>query len=143
MNANSLRLALRPSPGLTGLLVAGHAGAVALVWLVLPPWWGRALASSALGASLVIALRRHALRSGGEAIVEVELSADGGVNLRRQDGGLIEGRLLASTFVSSLLVILNFATQPRGRLAVLVPGDALTPEDHRRLRVWLRWRGAP
>lgn len=139
---NTLRFVLQPSTGLTWLLAAAHAGAAALVWLVLPGWYGKVLASSALGASLAVGLRRHARRWGPAAIVELELNGDGSVTLRRKDGRDVSGRLLASTFVSPRLVILNLATQARWLpLAVLVPADAVPPEDHRRLRVWLRWRG--
>jgi toxin CptA len=136
----SLRLSLGPSSALTWLLSGGHAAAAILVWVTLPAW-GSLAACTVLAGSLVLALGRHARRSAGAAVVEVALAQDGRVDLRRRDGGRAEGRLLPSTFVSPPLVILNLAGD-RWRLsrAVLVPADAVGADDHRRLRVWLRWR---
>jgi toxin CptA len=140
MNGQSLRLSLGPSTALTWLLSGGHATAAILVWITLPPWLSLA-ACVALVGSLLLALGRHARRSAGAAVVEVALAQDGRVDLRRRDGGRAVGRLLPSTFVSPALVILNLAGQRwrQGR-AVVVPADAVAADDHRRLRVWLRWR---
>jgi toxin CptA len=140
MNATTLKLSLGPSRGLTWLLSGGHAVAGILLWVALPPWWSLA-GCVVLGTSLLIALANHARRSARAAVVEVALAQDGRLELQRRDGARVEGRLLPSTFVSPLLVILNLSTDRR-RLphAVLVPADAVAPDDHRRLRVWLRWR---
>jgi toxin CptA len=111
-----------------------------LVWVTLPPWPSLA-ACAALAGSLLLALGRHARRSTGAAVVEVALAQDGRVELRRRDGGSIQGRLLPSSFVSRPLVILNLAADRwRPARAVLVPADAVAADDHRRLRVWLRWQ---
>jgi len=140
VNGQTLRLSLGPSSGLTWLLSGGHAGAAILLWVTLPAWWSLA-ACAALAGSLLLALGRHARRSAGAAVVEVALGQDGRVDLRRRDGGRAEGRLLPSTFVSPLLVIVNLAGDRwRPPRAVVVPADSVAADDHRRLRVWLRWR---
>jgi toxin CptA len=143
MNGETLKVSLGPSSGLTWLLSGGHAAAAVLVWVTLPMWWGLATCA-ALVASLLLALGRHARRSAAAAVVEVALRQDGRVDLRRRDGAWLQRRLLPSTFVSPVLVILNLAGE-RWRLprAVLVPTDSVAADDHRRLRVWLRWRPLP
>lgn len=140
MNATTLKFSLGPSRGLTWLLSVGHAVAGILLWVTLPPWWSLA-GCAVLMVSLRIALANHARRSARAAVVEVALAQDGRLELQRRDGNRAEGRLLPTTFVSPLLVILNLSTDRR-RLphAVLVPADSIAPDDHRRLRVWLRWR---
>jgi toxin CptA len=143
MNGETLKLSLGPSRGLTWLLSGGHAAAAVLVWVTLPIGWSLA-ACAALVASLLFALGRHARRSAGAAVVEVALRQDGRVDLRRRDGACLQERLLPSTFVSPMLVILNLAgNRWRPPRAVLVPADSVAADDHRRLRVWLRWRPVP
>lgn len=145
MTFDSATLALRPgaSPALALLLIAGHAAAALLLWLSFPVWWWSGAASVGLVASLTLGLRRHALRSSPAAAVGVALAPEGVVDLQRRDGVHLQGRLLASSFVSPALVILILAVRRwRPPLAVLVPADAVPRDEHRRLRVWLLWRGA-
>lgn len=138
-----MKLSLGPSSGLTWLLSGGHAAAAVLVLATLPLWLSLP-ACAALGASLMLALRRHARRSAAAAVVEVALRLDGRVDLRRRDGGCPQERLLPSSFVSPMLVILNLPGKRwRPPRAVLVPADSVAPDDHRRLRIWLRWRAVP
>jgi toxin CptA len=140
VDGHTLRLSLGASSGLTWLLSGGHAAAAILLWVTLPAWWSIA-GCAALAGSLVLVLGHHARRSAGAAVVEVALAQDGRVDLHRRDGGRAEGRLLPSTFVSPLLVILNLAGDRwRPPRAIVVPADAVADDDHRRLRVWLRWR---
>lgn len=145
MTFDSATLALRPgaSRALALLLIAGHTAAALLLWLSFPVWWWSAAASVVLGASLTLGLRRHALRSSPAAAVGLALAPEGVVDVQRRDGAHLQGRLLASSFVSPALVILILAVRRwRPPLAVLVPADSVPRDDHRRLRVWLRWRGA-
>jgi RNA polymerase sigma-70 factor (ECF subfamily) len=97
----------------------------------------------ALVTSLTFNLRRHALRSSVAAVVRVAVGPGEVVHLERRDGRHLQGRLLPSSFVSPALVILNLAVgRWRLPLAVLVPADAVPRNEHRRLRVWLRWHRA-
>jgi toxin CptA len=140
MNAETLKLSLGPSSTLTWLLSGGHAAGAILAWVTLPMWCSLVVCAGLL-ASLLFALGRHARRSAAAAVVELALGREGRAELRRRDGGRLQERVLPSTFVSPPLVILNLAGKPwRVPRAVVVPADAVAADDHRRLRVWLRWR---
>lgn len=65
---------------------------------------------------------------------------DGSVRLERRDGGVVDGRIRAGSFVAPWLVVLRY--RPDGarldRTVVLLPGMA-SPEALRKIRVLLRW----
>jgi RNA polymerase sigma-70 factor (ECF subfamily) len=125
------------------VLAGAHGAAAALLWSSWPAWpWG-IVASAVIAFSLTFTLRREALRLAAAAVARIELAPDGAVELLRRDGSVLRGRLLGSSFVSPVIVILNLRVRRwRPPLAVPLPADCLPREAHRRLRVWLRWRGA-
>jgi toxin CptA len=140
----ALRVRLRPSRQLTLLLCAGHAGAAGLSWAAPIPWWLSLVLSSAALASLAFGLRLHAWRSAPEAVVGFELRPDGSGAIENRRGRWREVAVLGSSFVSPLLTILNLRVAgARGHRSLVVTPDALGADEFRRLRVWLRWRGAP
>ena len=92
----------------------------------------------ALALSLAFSLHRHALRM---PILALTLKADGHLEIERRDGGLIEAQIHPGTTVFPWLVVLLLRLEGRV-LALTLPPDALEPEGHRQLRLWLRWRAA-
>jgi len=110
-------------------------------WLAPIPWPFAAGATAVVGASLVVALRRHALRISADALIELELRDDGSAAARSRAGRWADYRVDGSSLVSSLLTIVNLRPGGGGRLhSILVTKDNADAEAFRRLRVWLEWR---
>jgi hypothetical protein len=137
--APPLRLDLKPSRLLAGGLVLVHGLALAAAWVSLSGWaryllWLAILVS--LSNALVQMLRRQALL--------LELHEDGRASWRSPGGTWHEVRMGKVHFVSGVLVVLDLQSvgPGRGKRVVLMP-DSMSPEEFRRLRVWLRWRRGP
>lgn len=133
-----LRIALRASPRLTLLLVSAWLGsAVVLMLLPLPPWIG-----FALWAVLLLATCQHVardvLRVLPDAVVLLEVDADGCLRVVCRNGEVLAAEVLGDSVVGAWLTILNLKVAGRRR-TVLLAGDGVAVEDYRRLRVWLRW----
>ena len=135
--APALRLDLKPSRLLAGALISVHGLAGAVAWISLSGWlqylvWGAILGSLAQAWRAV----RPAL--------SLELNEDGRASWRNRDGTWHEGRLGGSHFVSAGLAVVELETAGRRRRKrVILMADSVSPEDFRRLRVWLRWRRSP
>jgi hypothetical protein len=128
----------KASPRLAGALVAAHAlAAFALVPTGLPLAAKLALAL-AVCVSLIATLIRHALRP---SLAALTLRGDGRLDLERRDGTHAEATVDRCTTVFSWLVVLLLRTEG-GKIALTLPSDALGPDQHRRLRLWLRWQAA-
>jgi len=134
----ALRLDLKPSHRLAGLLVAAHGLALAAAWVSLAGW-ARYLAAAAILVSLVHSVAR-VLHRVGASTVSLELREDGRASWRNRDGRWHEGKLGRNHFVSAALVVLELEPGGRGRKWIVFMQDSTSPEDFRRLRVWLRWR---
>ena len=135
-----LRVILRPSPTWT-CLVASLSLATWLVWLTLEaPIWADAMAAIVLAAWAIDRIRLHGWRTACNATVEILLSSDALIVVRRRDGRLRAGRVRASSFVHPLLTTVVW--RPDGarfaRSFALLP-DMLDVDDFRRLRVMLRY----
>ena len=136
--APSLRLDLRPSRWLIGILAVAHFLALAAASVGLDGWlrygvWALLLIS--LGRSLTQAL----LRTPNQA-VSLELREDGRASWKNRDGSWREGRLGETHFVSAALAIVGLQDARGRRTRVVLMPDSVPSEDFRRLRVWLRWR---
>lgn len=124
-------------------LAVSHAGALLLAWITPLEGWLSLLLSLATLGSLQHALRYHALRSAPEALIGLELRPDGSAAVQERVGAWKQARLLGSSCVSPRLTILDLAIAgARLRRSLVVAPDSLQADDFRRLRVWLRWRGA-
>jgi toxin CptA len=142
--AAALSVRVGPSRRLGWLLLGAHAAAVVLSWVPPIAWWLSLGLSAGVLASLPFSLRYHASRTALGALTGIVLRPDGSAAVGNRRGRWSEVRILGSSFVSPTLTILNLAVTgvPLPRSLVVAP-DALTPEEYRRLRVWLRWRPAP
>ena len=113
------------------------AAALACAWISLP-----ALAFAPIAAGMVLAWGWHcaqALQWVAGAARALELRSQGGVRLQDGRGAWQEAEILADSYVSGWIIVVNLASGGGRRSLVLLP-DAAAAEDLRRLRVWLRWR---
>lgn len=135
------RIPVSPSIRLAIALCAAHIAAAALLWLVPIPALGKAIFTLAIAISLVYFLARYAALHAPRAIVALELKDGGGISFHTRGGKWVDCELLASSYVSPNLTIVNL--RPRGRRGtrrvILVP-DNVDARDFRRLRMWLRWK---
>lgn len=133
-----LRITPRPSVSLTAFLLSGHLLAAMTVFaLVLPIGFKYALAG-ALCYSTHQSLRVARL-GGGHRTLRIEALPDGRLNLQLGDGIWREANVAAGSVVTPWLIVLNLGGEGIPRNLVLA-FDSVEREDHRRLRVWLRFR---
>jgi toxin CptA len=136
-----LRLSLRPSARLGAVLGAGHAGALVIAAAMLPAS-AAVPAVVALGLSWLDAHRRHVARSAADAVTALELSAGEHLVVHQRSGASQAGPF-ASRFVSPALVVLTLRPPGHWRtIPVVILADAVGADEHRRLRVWLKWSRA-
>jgi toxin CptA len=135
-----LKIAIRPSRRLALLLCAGHgvaAGAAAVVSL---PLWLNILLLLLTGASCAACLYGPVLLRRNASIIGLEVGNDGAVNIQTRRGEWQETRLLATSFVTSWMTVLNLLATDSGSVShVVILSDSMAAEDFRRLRVRLRW----
>lgn len=135
------RLELHASRYLAIALALIHLAALASVFpLPFQPWQKLALAVLIAGSAF-IAMRRHALLHARVSIRELVLKADGSVEILRNDGRRIEGRVSKnSTILPCLIVMLLDLHGSRRINSLLILPDSMPVEDMRLLRTWLRWK---
>ncbi len=136
--ASTLQLDLKPSLKLAGLLLVAHILALAAAWVSLAGW-PRVLVGFGIllsGAGCVA----EALQRSSRAAESLELREDGGASWRDRNGAWHEARLCSDHFVSAAFVVLGLDAAGRGRKWLVLLDDSASPEDFRKLRVWLRWR---
>ncbi len=134
----SLRLDLRASPTLAGMLAAIHLLALAAAGTVLVGW-PLALVASGIGLSCAATVA-EALQRTPAGARGLELHADGRAAWLDRAGRRHEGVLQPECFVTRALVVLALDCGSGRKHLVLAP-DASDRESLRRLRAWLRWRG--
>jgi len=136
--ASTLQFDLKPSLKLAGLLLVAHVLALAAAWVSLAGWpqvlVGFGVLLSGTGCLAEV------LHRSSRAAVSLELREDGRASWRDRNGGWHEGRLASGHFVSAAFVVLGFDQTGRSRKWLVLMGDSASPEDFRRVRVWLRWR---
>ena len=144
MHVSALRVTIAASLLLAGALVLAHGAAIACAALFLPGWWMPALASTAIAGNLVFHIRRDALQRSGHAVTELLLKDGAQCELLLRNGETLAGSIEVSTFVASLLTVINVRLDGRGRRrSVILMPDSAPAEDLRRVRVWLRHRVRP
>jgi hypothetical protein len=135
-----LRVALGPSRIATSALATLALVAFVLLLIMPAPAWTDALGFLALAAWAAHRIRLHGLRRARASIVEVMLSEDRGIVVRRRDGRLRAGVVLDGSHVHPGFT--SIVWRPDGaRLARSIPivADMLPADDFRRLRVLLRY----
>jgi len=137
----SPRIAIAPSMTLAIVLGVSHLAAAGLLWLVPIPALGKAMFTFGIGGSLIYFMARNALLHSAHSVVALEFRDGADAVVRTRRGEWIECELLASSYLSPRLTILNL--RPRGRWAarhVILMSDNVDPREFRRLRIWLRWK---
>ena len=111
--------------------------ALAAAWISLSawPWYAAGFAVAASLGGCLMQWRRLPLL--------LELHDDGRASWRDREGKWHQGGLGRTNFVSTVLAVLELELGGNGRKWVVLMGDSISPEDFRRLRVWLRWRRTP
>lgn len=123
------------------LLIMMHGLSMAGVMFIPIPWPLKIILCTGLTGSLIYYTRRHALLRSNKSIVEVEMKTDCTCAVRSLAGEWQPGSLLATTFITRYMVILNLAKRDtKGHLAVAILADAIDAERFRELRVLLKWK---
>jgi len=113
------------------LLVAMHLAALAALFLALLPAAARLVGVALLVASLWASWRRP-------VSVRLRAKADGQLEIWRE-AAWKPVQLQADSVALPWLIVLRWREGWR-RLSLALPADALPGDEHRRLRVWLRWK---
>ena len=140
---NPLRVELKPSRRLAALLGIAHGAALLLLTTLSLPLWVIGLIAFLLLWSAVQTISRHARLHGANAVTALELADREQLQLRTVDGVWHRGRLLGSSTISAWIVLLNIRLDRGSTLHVAIPGDGISEDDFRHLRVWLRWGPRP
>jgi hypothetical protein len=135
-----LHVALRPSPTAAAVIVVAAVAAFAVELTLPTPWLLDVGVGIALGAWAIDRIRYHALRTRPAAIVEVMLSTDAVIVVRRRDGKLIAGHVRSETYVHPWFtsIVWRPDRSRRSRALPIVP-DMADVDEFRRLRVLLRY----
>jgi len=91
-----------------------------------------------VGASLWYYWRRDLLHIGAHSIIRIEWSEANGWRMWLGDGDIHQATLIPTSFMHRHLVTLDLMTTDSGVHRLLLPGDIMQPELHRRLRVLLK-----
>lgn len=140
--AQPLRLQPKTSLILTGLLIAGHLGAIAVLFPLDLSSTIKLVIVAILIVSLIVALRKQPGRVGEGGIHKLIWKVDGDWLLETTNNESITATLHESTYVHPWLVVLNFRQEnKRGLLSFPLVRDALDAETFRDLRVRLKVAG--
>lgn len=137
---DQLRVSLRPSRVATAALLFMATTALG-GWLTLPtPWFVDLLVAVALAGWARRQIRLHGSRASAHAVVELMLSSDALIVVRRRDGQLIAGHVRSGSFVHPAFTSIVWRPDRVrwSRSLPLVP-DMLDIDDFRRVRVMLRY----
>ena len=136
--APPLRLERRSSRHLLVAMIVVHS----LALLMVPPlpvaWWIKLPLAMAISAQWLVSWRRQVAFTSPLAVKRLVWTGGNRWELFGAGGASCEARLLPGAYIHPLLVILRFATEGKGNRAVVLPGDSLDPDGHRRLRVQLQ-----
>ena len=133
-----LRIALRPSWMLATSLAGMHAAASGCAFAFVPGMAGSLAAGFAIAVAGLWHVLRDALLLAPDSPTELTAHADGRFELVMRSGVDYEGWILASTFVSRALVVVNARLETGRVRSIVVMPDSADREARRRLRVMLR-----
>jgi hypothetical protein len=136
----ALRLELRASPALAGVLALVHGAGAACLVAVVPGHAGTALAFLLLALGGVAARDRALLRAHG-SVRALELEGDGVATLELADGRRLPARVGRRRHIGPWWVALPLAGVSRRNLIVM--RDMLPPAEFRCLRLWALWGRVP
>lgn len=129
-------LPLRTSRSLVAALVVAHALAAGGLLATNLGGWVKIALVLVLALSLALTWHRFVLRP---CPVALTLKADGQIEAMMRDGTTTAFQVDTRSTVLSWLVVLRLRGGD-GPFALTLPPDALPGDDHRLLRLWLRWK---
>jgi len=136
-----LRLVLQTSHYFFVALLLLHGAALASLFPIHSPLWLKLLVAASLIISMVLNVRHHALLVRPTSICELMLMADGSVEITDRSGyrrfALVSN---GSTVLFGLTVLLLKSAEKRRLQSVVIFSDALSADEYRWLRSWLRWK---
>ncbi len=138
-----LRLNLRPSIRLTICLSLLHAAAISSLLPLDLAWTLKIVLAFVLTVSAWFSIRRYALLRDATSIRDLTFAADGTVQCLWNASATDTFACTVSaqsTALPWLVVILLKAPQWRRLRPVVVLPDALSADEFRALRIWLRWK---
>lgn len=137
--ASPLQLDLFKSRALLIQIVLVHALAFAALFFIDLPM----IVLTGIGVLIIYnaisAIYKHAMRSSRQAIVRVIWEDNGRWYIVRKSGEKVRVKLKGDTFVHPRLTVLNFKVPEKWfSQSVILAGDNVNKDSHRRLRVRLR-----
>jgi hypothetical protein len=129
-----LTLQLKPSRIYLIVLMSGHALAGVAVCLLGWPWPACAAVLLLLALSLL-----RVWRQASSAAYAIQLRSDGKLELLRADASSVQAEIAGDSLVLPWLVVLHLHSETRIRPLVIWPDSLSGADDHRQLRIWLKW----
>lgn len=137
-------LNIKVSYFLTGILLAVHLGAMALMAVIPAAWWLRVVLWATLGWSLYYSLITHAWRIGPMGIQAIELDNEGVVSARMAGSDAWLTARITSRWVHPWITLISLRLESRRwPVNLVIAADAVEPESFRRWRVALRTQALP
>jgi hypothetical protein len=133
--SENLRVELRPSSRLAGVLALAHLGAFAAAVISLHGW-SLALVAAGILLSAAVTLA-SALHASASTACGLDLRGDGRCAWRDRGGRWHDAEDGRRHFVSPWLIVVSLRTKPRRSKWIAVLPDSSDSESLRRLRVWL------
>lgn len=129
----------RPSRYLAAILIVAHGVVIAALLLLPFPAWTKAALAMLILFSMVYHVWRDAWLAAPSSGIALKLEEDH-AELTTRNGGHLEGQVLADSFVTPYLTVLNVLPQDaRFARSIVIMPDTLDAESFRQLRVWMRW----
>ncbi|MBV2235744.1 MAG: hypothetical protein KUL75_09395 [Sterolibacterium sp.] len=134
------QITLRPSGRLAALLWLAHGGiACTLILLLLrrPELsWLLLVLLSVTAVSLFVQMQHL---YGARRVLGLTLNKDGTISVQCSDQTCLQGRIKPQTAVWPWMAVLLLRLDDGRHWSLTVLSDALSDDDFRRLRLWLRW----
>lgn len=119
-------------------LLSIHLVAMLLILLLQPPMPFTIFLMLLVSISLVYYWKRDLLHGAHRCISYVAWSEERGWRIVQPGGVMQQATLIPSSFLSRQLVILHLKTVKNGTQKLVLPGDSIQPDLHRRVRVLLK-----
>jgi toxin CptA len=116
-----------------------------MLFLVSLPYWLRIATLGLIVANTLYFIYRDALLAFPWSYISLNINANNQLKLVRKDGGQLDVDVQKNTVVTAYLTVLNCQLKEATFFQRLLPQhivilpDTINLDDHRRLRVWLRW----
>jgi hypothetical protein len=134
-----MTIPLRGSRRLLLLQALAHLGALGLLWPLAIPLAIPLPFTGLLAAAIVASAWRVLHRARKPAVAALHLGKGGALEVETMPGTRLPASILPQTTVLPGLIVLLL--QSAGRTTALsLPVDAMAADDHRRLRLWLKWQ---